>query len=156
MLSNSLRISALDLSVSLWGVYSGSICLYRGNVTRCLDLVEGLQSLRWIRHQTPDVRVSTPEASRAIADEDQDDTPREAATGFWDVYSGTFCIYRGSLRKCIDLILGMQSLRQIRQRSHRRHSDIQPRLPGDIQTSIPPETGEAGTQQVLSLIPVCP
>ena len=82
MLGNSLRISALDLSVNLWGVYSGSICLYRGNVTRCLDLVEGLQSLRWIRHQTPDVRVSTPEAPRAVSEADQTDTPHEATTGF--------------------------------------------------------------------------
>lgn len=156
MLDSSLRISALDLSVNLWGVYSGSICLYRGNVTRCLDLVEGLQSLRWIRHQTPDVRVSTPEAPRAVSEADQTDTPHEATTGFWDVYSGTFCIYRGSLRKCIDLILGMQSLREIRQRTTRLRSGLQPRLPEDIGTNVSPETDEAGTRRVLSLIPACP
>ena len=154
MLSNSLRISALDLSVNLWGVYSGSICLYRGNVTRCLDLVEGLQSLRWIRHQTPDVRVSTPEASRETSN-NREVLSRQQTEFFWDVYSGTFCIYRGSLRKCIDLILGMQSLRQIRQRNPRPRSGIQPRLPGEIRASTPPETGEAGTRQVLSLIPAC-
>lgn len=154
MLSNSLRISALDLSVNLWGVYSGSICLYRGNVTRCLDLVEGLQSLRWIRHQTPDVRVSTPEASRETSN-NREVLSRQQTDSFWDVYSGTFCIYRGSLRKCIDFILAMQSLRRIRQRKPRLHSGIQPRLAGDTETGGIPETSTENTRQVLSLIPVC-